>query len=282
MKFNNKVLLGLVALLLVVALSGCNFLKARDELNKGIQSFKTAKYETAIEHFKTSLQLDPTNDNANLYLASAYAALYVPGVTTPENLQVGEEAIKAFGKVLEKDPKNVNSAKGIAGIYFQMKEFEKAKEYHKKVTDLEPNNAEAFYSFGNVDWWILYIHKEYPPEKKSELATEGLQYLEKATQLNPSYDDAFFYINLMHRQQAQVVLEAFLQKNPKLEDKAPIPLDASSKEAGEFAKKYLPADQYAQFRGFLDEADKNWEKARQIKKENEAKAETKGGVDITK
>jgi tetratricopeptide (TPR) repeat protein len=282
MKFNNKVFMGLMALLLVIALSGCNFLKARDELNKGIQSFKTAKYETAIEHFKLSLQLDPNNDNAYLYLASAYAALYVPGVTTPENVEVAEAAIKAFQKVLEKDPANVNSARGVAGIYFQMKEFEKAKEYHKKVTELQPTNAEAFYAYGNVDWWILYIHKEYPPAQKNELAVEGLQYLEKATQLNPTYDDAFFYINLLYRQQAQVVLEDFLEKNPKLQDKAPIPLDASSKEAGDFAKKYLPADLLTQFTGYLAQADKNWEKARQLKKENEAKAETKGAIDPNK
>jgi tetratricopeptide (TPR) repeat protein len=206
----------------------------------------------------------------------------VPGGESDENKKIGQQAIEAFQLVLQRNPKNANSAKGIAGLYLQMKEFEKAKEYHQKVIQLEPNNPEPYYSIGNIDWWLLYIHKDYSPEKKTELINEGMQLLDKATQLNPRYDIAFFYVNLMHRQRAQVVLESFIMKNPKMKNQFPSPLDASSPIVEPYAKKLLPADIYAQFKGHLADADKSWEKAMQLRKENEAKAETKGVVDPNK
>ena len=35
-------------------------LEARDQLNKGVQAYKNARYEEAIEHFQEAVQLDPT------------------------------------------------------------------------------------------------------------------------------------------------------------------------------------------------------------------------------
>jgi tetratricopeptide (TPR) repeat protein len=71
-------------------------------------------------------------------LASAYAALYAPGVTSDDNIKIGQQAIEAFQTVLQRNPNNVNSAKGIAGIYYNMKEFEKACHKIYRVPFLEP------------------------------------------------------------------------------------------------------------------------------------------------
>ena len=58
MKFRTKTI-AVILSLLCIALIGCSKLKARDELNKGVRSFKDAKYETAVEHFKNAVNLDP-------------------------------------------------------------------------------------------------------------------------------------------------------------------------------------------------------------------------------
>ena len=39
---------------LVSLAAGCNKLKARDQLNKGVQQYKAAHYEAAIDHFKNA------------------------------------------------------------------------------------------------------------------------------------------------------------------------------------------------------------------------------------
>src|SRR5690349_19574000 len=92
MKFRSKAMTGMLALLTVLGSAGCSKLKARDEMNKGVRSFKESKYETAVEHFKTAVSLDPELTNAHLYLAAAYASQYQPGGDSPENRRIGEEA----------------------------------------------------------------------------------------------------------------------------------------------------------------------------------------------
>src|SRR6476661_7106843 len=74
----------------LLSTAGCNKLKARDQLNKGVQSFRGANYEEAIEHFKNAVNLDSDLKVAKMYLATAYAQQYVPGVDTPENLRNGQ------------------------------------------------------------------------------------------------------------------------------------------------------------------------------------------------
>jgi len=44
-------------LLLAAGLSGCNKLKARDLLNKGVAAYKNGQYDTAIEDFKQARSL---------------------------------------------------------------------------------------------------------------------------------------------------------------------------------------------------------------------------------
>ena len=73
------------ALLALLSAVGCEKLRARDQINKGVQSYKNAKYEEAIEHFKNAVQLDPSLINARLYLATAYMQQYIPGADSPEN-----------------------------------------------------------------------------------------------------------------------------------------------------------------------------------------------------
>ncbi len=53
MKRNVSFLAAVVGLCLLVMFSaGCEKLKARDHLNKGVQAYKSARYPEAVEHFK--------------------------------------------------------------------------------------------------------------------------------------------------------------------------------------------------------------------------------------
>jgi tetratricopeptide (TPR) repeat protein len=281
MKLISRSIAGLLALLCLLTFVGCAKLKARDELNKGVRSFKDAKYESAVDHFKNAVQLDPELQNAHLYLAAAYASQYVPGGESDENKRIGQEAIQAYESVLLKDPKNVSSAKGIAGIYLNMKEFRKAKEYYAKTAELEPANPEPFYSVGNVNWILCYDKQNpLPPAEKAQLIEEGLKNLEKALQLDPNYYNAYFYINLLLRQKAQVLVDEFVEKNPKLKDQfTAAAFDQKSLDA--LVKKYI-GSRHEEYQDYLKKADENFDKAMEIRKQVEAKAETKGVVDPTK
>ena len=90
-------MLAMMALgLAMLATTGCSKLRARDQLNKGVQSYKNAKYEEAINHFQKAVSLDPSLLNARLYLATAFAQQYIPGVDAEDNNCMGQNAIDQY------------------------------------------------------------------------------------------------------------------------------------------------------------------------------------------
>ena len=210
---------------LLLVTGGCEKLRARDELNKGVSAYKAAKYPIAIEHFKNAVELDPSLLNAKLYLATAYANQYVPGSEMEDNVKMAEQAISEFQEVLKENPGNVGSITGIANLYFQMKRMDEAKQYYKKQIELDPTNPESYYSVGVIDWTQSYQPRMelksrlgIPPDApikdtkaRDELAAkntpsieEGMNSLTKAMQLREDYDDAMAYMNLLYREKADL------------------------------------------------------------------------------
>ena len=227
MNKSGRVLTVLLVLLALFSTIGCSKLRARDQLNKGVQSYKNAKYEEAIEHFKNSVELDPSLVTARLYLATAYAQQYIPGADSPDNNRYAEQAIEVFKQVLAQNPpkeQQIHSLKGIASLYFGMKKFDQAREYYQKVADLDPNDPESYYSLAVIDWMQAYQPDQtiraglgMKPtdelkdkkacaelkDKNTQKVEDGIQNLQKALQLRPDYDDAMAYLNLLYRQRAE-------------------------------------------------------------------------------
>ena len=135
---------------LTLSVSGCNKLAARDQLNKGVESYKAAKYEEAIGHFQKATELDPNLPMAKTYLGTALAQNVVPGLDTPENLKTAQQAISIFQDVLKQNPNDVGSLKQVASIYFGIKKFDEAKEWQKKVLAVDPKDPEAAYTVGVI------------------------------------------------------------------------------------------------------------------------------------
>src|SRR5580658_5562107 len=94
-------------LALVSGVAGCNKLRARDMLNKGVQAYKDGQFDQAIEDFKQAKELDPSLINARLYLATAYASQYIPGAPSDENVRTGQQAIEEYKEVLQLNPDNL-------------------------------------------------------------------------------------------------------------------------------------------------------------------------------
>ncbi len=232
-----------LALLVVVAgFSGCNKLKARDLLNKGVAAFKNGQYDAAVEDFKQAKDLDPSLLNARLYLATAYASQYIPGAPSEQNKNIGRQAIQEFKDILATNPDNLSAIDGIGSILFQMagtpydpKLFEESKTYHQKHIQLKPEDPEPYYWIGVIDWTLAFranseMRKEYneknirkqvrdteplPPAirgdylaKYGPLIDEGISDLQKAISIRPDYDDAMAYLNLLYRRKADTVASA--------------------------------------------------------------------------
>jgi tetratricopeptide (TPR) repeat protein len=198
------------AFLAIVALAAtsCAKLQARDNLNKGVRAFREAHYENAVDYFKEAIRLDPELTNAELYLATAYAQQFIPGAQSEDNQRYADMAIATFENVLKRDPNNVTAIGGLASIFQNTNQFQKAREFYLKNAELEPTNPVPFYAVGSVDW-IMVFNKNNPPpeEEQKQLIEEGLANLDKALAINPDYEDAMTYKNLLYREKARLATE---------------------------------------------------------------------------
>jgi tetratricopeptide (TPR) repeat protein len=200
---------------------------------------------------------------------------YIPGAESPENLAHAKNAAENFEKVLETDPKNSTALKSLASLYYQqangmqsvedkLKKLDEAAEWYKKLAAADPNEKEAFYSLGVIAWakyypaWMaartkLNMKPEAPgpiKDKKvreeliakySDIINEGIQNLEKALQIDKQYDDAMAYMNLLHRERADLSPdEAGYKKDVEIADNwmskaletRKIKAEAAAKKAG--------------------------------------------------
>jgi tetratricopeptide (TPR) repeat protein len=206
--------LAAVLVALMASMTGCQRLKARDQLNKGVEAYKAGKYE------------DPTLPTAKEYLATALSQNVVPGLSTPENMKTAQQAINTFQEVLRDHPDDVNSLKGIASLYFNTKKLDEAREWQKKVLAIDPKDPEAAYTIGVIDWTqahenllklsgnnddgvgnVKLLTKNNCStiqQQNGALVEEGLKYLNMAIENRPNYDDAMQYLNLVYRRKADV------------------------------------------------------------------------------
>jgi len=226
-----------VVLAALAAGAGCDKLRARDKLNKGVHAFTAGQYDAAIEDFKEAKQYDPGLLNARLYLATAYANQYIPGAPSDENIRNGQQAIQEFQDVLSQDPKNLPAIDGIGSILYNMaggppfdpKKMEESKTYHQRHIQIKPEDPESYYWIGVIDWSLAYrgnkdMRSDYnnnsrnktikdtdpmPPvlskkfaDKYGSIVEEGMTDLKRAIDLRPDYDDAMAYLNLLYRQKA--------------------------------------------------------------------------------
>lgn len=221
----------------IVLGASCAKLKSRDEMNRGVQAYKNAKYVDAVNHFKSAVELDPTNQNAQLYLATSYMTQWVPGADSPENNRAQKAAKQEFLKVLDKDPQNKIALASLASMSYSQAGFGspeqksealgEAKKWNMKRVEVDANDAEAYYSLGVIAWAEAYPNiqtervklnmkpDDSGPIKNDKVKTElkekygkaiddGLSSLQKAIEIDKENDDAMTYLNLLLRKKADL------------------------------------------------------------------------------
>jgi tetratricopeptide (TPR) repeat protein len=228
MRLSARIPAGAALLLILASTVGCTKLKARDQLVKGVQAFKAGKYEEAVDHFQTARALDPSYENARIYLATAYSYQVVPDMDTPDNLKIAQKALDLFNESLQKDPNDLTALRQIASIHRNIKQYDKAKADEVRILQVKPDDAEAAYTIGSIDWTQAYKHAVdilgaaglqddgQGNVKKSkdvcaklvaantDLVNEAMKYLQQAISINPEYANAMDYLQLTYRRKADL------------------------------------------------------------------------------
>jgi len=248
------------AIFIALTGAGCAKLKARDHLNQGVNAFKSGNYSQAADEFNLAIASDPTFGTARLYLATAYEQQYVPGTDTDENKKFWNASMDEFQKVLQSNPApgdRLLATQSIANLYYQagnaakgpeqVDNMAKAEDWNKKVIELDPKNKEAYYTLGVIPWLdfltpdrearnTLGMRPEDPnplkPDAKGKTLkadlkakfwqplTDGIEDEKKALEIDPQYENAMSYMNLLIRYRADLedTKEAYLADVKEADD----------------------------------------------------------------
>ena len=200
----------------------------REWLNKGVREYKAARYPEATVSFQNAVNLNPSDASARLYLATAWMSQYIPGADAPENLARAAKAEQEFRQVVLIDPANSVALASLASLSYNLKKFYEAKSWYAKLLAVDPRNKEAYYTLGVIawtEWYPVYRTtrerlgmKPEEPGPIPDLAArhdlknqygasleEGISNLQKALAIDPRYDDAMAYMNLLIRERADLL-----------------------------------------------------------------------------
>jgi tetratricopeptide (TPR) repeat protein len=226
---------------------------ARNYVNEGVAAFKATKYAEAIELFQQAANAAPSDPAPHMYMAAAYVQQFIPGADSPDNDQFAINAERELQAVLGLQPENVQAMESLATLHYnraqgkknlaeKARAFDDAAYWYQKITGVQPENKTAHYTLGALTWMKTYpefmkarqklgMRLETPGPltdadvrtelraRMSNTVEEGMRHLEKALEIDPTYDDAMAYLNLLYRERADLAdsKEAY-QKDVQLAD----------------------------------------------------------------
>ncbi len=110
---------------------------AQMELNTGAAAYKERRFDDAEAHFRSALQLDPSEKRTKAFLARTLHQLYLSNRQLPENSQKGEEAMTFYQEILEEDPNDEAINDALSGLIGALKGYQALASWRQKRADNE-------------------------------------------------------------------------------------------------------------------------------------------------
>jgi len=168
--------IAIVLAILVATSSGCgviNRIRAKNQLNEAARAYREGRFPEAEQHSREAAELDPENKTAPMFIARTIHAQYRPGVQAPDNIAKAQQAIDAYQKILENNPKDDEAYKAVAYLYGAIKEDDKLRKWiaDRAANDqAEPEKrAEAFVVLASKDWDCSFKITEQPAVKTTTI-----------------------------------------------------------------------------------------------------------------
>jgi tetratricopeptide (TPR) repeat protein len=168
--------IAIVLAVLVATCSGCgviNRIRAKNQLNEAARAYREGRFPEAEQHSREAAELDPENKTAPMFIARTIHAQYRPGVQAPDNIAKAQQAIDAYQKILENNPKDEEAYKAVAYLYGAIKEDDKLRKW---ISDRAANDqaapekrAEAFVVLASKDWDCSFKITEQPSVKTTTI-----------------------------------------------------------------------------------------------------------------
>lgn len=202
--------------------------RAYNEMKLAESAFNAGDYATAVQHFQHAADLEPANLNAKLFLANALLSQYYAQTTNPDKSLISD-ALAQYQSAEAAEPSNRKAIEGIVAVSMRLGRVQDAHQYAIKLKEMDPKDKTALYLVGVVDWMTAYpefvrardasggrredytiadvnlrtnLRNEHGP-----MVDEGIEMLKSAISIDPGYDDAMAYLNLLFRLKAAMAAD---------------------------------------------------------------------------
>lgn len=127
--------------------------------NLGVSSAELGERDRAIDYYKKAIEIDPSMQNARLNIAYVILSQEEPLVKEMNSLgmskadqkkydelakqrqEIYKEALPHLEKVLANDPKNIEAARTIMNIHYQLNQTEQAEAMKAKIEQMQGSSA---------------------------------------------------------------------------------------------------------------------------------------------
>jgi tetratricopeptide (TPR) repeat protein len=158
---------------------------------------KLRNFAEAEKYFLMILESEPGNME-NYYVVAEFYKRYAS-----EREELRAKAVSMYLRRIELDPENPIGYAYMANYYDQITpvpEFDKAVAYLHMRAELDPNNAEVYYSIGVNRFYKGYrLQNVLSVNERERLGKESVDALMKAAEIDPSYPEPYAYLNLVNR-----------------------------------------------------------------------------------
>ncbi len=173
-----------------------------------------AKEIEKLRSFPVKVETAPANGVGQERLAEHW---FQRGLTLEEAGAPAEEAVAAYRKAIEANPKAPGALVNLGTISFRLKRMEEAESYYRRAIEADPAYPLAHFNLGNL-------------QDELGLPADARKHYLEAVRLNPRYADAYFNLALLAERGGEL-LQAIGYWNTYLK------LDSTSSWAGAARKQ---------------------------------------------
>jgi tetratricopeptide (TPR) repeat protein len=154
-------------------------------------------FSNAEKMYLKIIDLEPGNMN-NYYVIAEFYKRYAA-----DKPEIKKKAEDMYYRRIETDPESGIGYAYLANYYDNIQpipEFDKALTFQKMRLELDPKNAEVYYTIGVNRFFKAYrLQNVLSEAEKAAIGKESEEALFKAIELDPSWPEPYSYVNMLYR-----------------------------------------------------------------------------------
>ncbi len=147
--------------------------------DRGFRDFESKNFDSAVQHYRAALKVDPSFLNALDQMALAYRH---GGQTDSAN--------HYFRMSTATNPNGLMAHQELASMFMEQKDYRNALKEHQDVIRLDPENPEAFLASSKT----LFLLENF--SAAIEHGKKATQLFDKAKTANPSLGEAQYFVGM--------------------------------------------------------------------------------------